>query len=111
MAVARPDRWFAYYWWEDPEKAPEFTRTVDIHRKPGYDPLDLFFDPKTRAISTDTQLIKGSHGVLPQGDSQKACLILGGALPDHLEERGTYHVAEIAGLIERLLEPAAAQRP
>lgn len=111
VAVARPDRWFAYYWWEDPEKAPEFTRTVDIHRKPGYDPLDLFFDPKTRAISTDTQLIKGSHGILPQGDSQKACLILGGALPDRLERRGTYHVAEIAGLIERLLEPAGAQRP
>jgi len=36
---------------------------VDIHRKPGYDPLELFFDPSTKTISLDTSLIKGSHGV------------------------------------------------
>lgn len=78
IAIANKDKWFSYYWWyddqkntnsnpdlsriDDNEKAPSFTRTVDIHRKPGYDPLDLFIDPKRKCISTDTRLIKGSHG-------------------------------------------------
>ncbi|MDN5847410.1 MAG: alkaline phosphatase family protein [Candidatus Nitrosocosmicus sp.] len=79
IAIADKDRWFSYYWWydddqyeissnpdvgkiDDNDKAPSFTRTVDIHRKPGYDPLDLFIDPKRKCISTDTRLIKGSHG-------------------------------------------------
>ena len=44
------------------DNAPSFTKTVDIHRKPGYDPLDLFIDPKRKCISTDTSLIRGSHG-------------------------------------------------
>ena len=103
IAVARPDRWFAYYWWEEAEKAPDFTRTVDIHRKPGYDPMDLFFDPKTKSISTDTSLIKGSHGVLPKTDSQKACLVLGGSLPDGLERKKAYEAVEVAALMERLI--------
>ena len=42
--------------------APSFTRMVDIHRKPGYDPLELFIDPKKRSIPFDTALLKGSHG-------------------------------------------------
>ncbi|MDQ3083879.1 MAG: alkaline phosphatase family protein [Thermoproteota archaeon] len=78
IAIAEKDRWFSYYWWyddqskensnpdvggiDDNSKAPSFTKTVDIHRKPGYDPLDLFIDPKRKCISTDTRLIKGSHG-------------------------------------------------
>ena len=102
VAIARPDKWFAYYWWEDNEKAPEFTRTVDIHRKPGYDPLELFFDTKIRAISTDTNLIKGSHGILPQNDFQKACLIIGGNLPDKIERKKEYQAVEIASIMERL---------
>jgi predicted AlkP superfamily pyrophosphatase or phosphodiesterase len=87
IAIAEKDRWFSYYyWWSESEggyehqdnnkkisnsdigrfdensKAPSFTKTVDIHRKPGYDPLDLFIDPQRKCISTDTRLIKGSHG-------------------------------------------------
>jgi predicted AlkP superfamily pyrophosphatase or phosphodiesterase len=78
VAIADKDKWFSYYWWYDSEKimnsnpdvvtadefdkAPSFTKTVDIHRKPGYDPLDLFIDPKRKCISTDTSLIRGSHG-------------------------------------------------
>ena len=42
--------------------APSFTKRVDIHRKPGYDPLELFIDSKKRSIPYDTNLIKGSHG-------------------------------------------------
>ena len=44
IAVARSDRWFSYYYWLDDERAPDFARTVDIHRKPGYDPVELFID-------------------------------------------------------------------
>lgn len=103
IALANPDKWFAYYWWEDPEKAPEFTRTVDIHRKPGYDPLELFFDPKTRSIATDTNLLKGSHGLNLQDDSQKACLLIGGAVPDEVKSRDEYQAVELFEIIQTLL--------
>jgi predicted AlkP superfamily pyrophosphatase or phosphodiesterase len=45
VALSAPDRWFSYYWWLDDAKAPDYARTVDIHRKPGYDPMELFIDP------------------------------------------------------------------
>ena len=87
VAVSNPDRWFSYYYWLDDDKAPDFARTVDIHRKPGYDPVELFTDPEIKfptltaglklakrklgqrqlmdLISLkDTQLVKGSHGRL-----------------------------------------------
>ena len=62
IAISGKDKWFSYYWWYDQERAPNFTRSVDIHRKPGYDPVELFLDPNTRSIPQDTSLIKGSHG-------------------------------------------------
>jgi predicted AlkP superfamily pyrophosphatase or phosphodiesterase len=62
IAVSSLDKWFSYYWWHEEDKAPTFTKTVDIHRKPGYDPLELFIDMGKKAISVDTSLIKGSHG-------------------------------------------------
>ena len=49
IAVAQADRWFSYYYWLDDRVAPDFARTVDIHRKPGYDPVELFFDPALTA--------------------------------------------------------------
>jgi predicted AlkP superfamily pyrophosphatase or phosphodiesterase len=64
VAISDRDKWFSYYWWYNPESAPSFAKSVDIHRKPGYDPVELFIDPKTRSISQDTSLIKGSHGRL-----------------------------------------------
>ena len=60
--------WFNYYWWDDIKYAPDFTFNVDIHRKPGYDPLELFFDFKTKQISHDTSLIKGSHGLISKNE-------------------------------------------
>ena len=48
VAIAAPDRWFSYYYWLDDARAPDFARTVDIHRKPGYDPVELFVDPAIR---------------------------------------------------------------
>jgi predicted AlkP superfamily pyrophosphatase or phosphodiesterase len=62
IVVANRDKWFSYYWWYDENMAPSFTKTVDIHRKPGYDPLELFIDSKKKSIPYDTSLIKGSHG-------------------------------------------------
>ena len=45
VAIAKADRWFTYYYWLDDARAPDYARTVDIHRKPGYDPVELFLDP------------------------------------------------------------------
>src|SRR2546429_8019094 len=86
IAVAAEHAWFTYYYWLDDAKAPDFARTVDIHRKPGYDPVELFLDPKIPlvklkilwrllqkklglrmlmdVIPLDAQLVRGSHGRL-----------------------------------------------
>jgi predicted AlkP superfamily pyrophosphatase or phosphodiesterase len=87
IAVARDHAWFTYYYWLDDARAPDFARTVDIHRKPGYDPVELFLDPKIPAVKLkilwrllqkklgfrmlmdviplDATLVKGSHGATP----------------------------------------------
>jgi hypothetical protein len=65
IAISTRDRWFSYYWWHDESRAPDFARKVDIHRKPGYDPVELFIDHKTKSIPLDASLIKGSHGRPP----------------------------------------------
>ncbi len=84
VAIAEADRWFTYYYWLDDACAPDFARTVDIQRKPGYDPVELFVDPRLRfpglkvakillkkqlgfrylmdVIPLDASLVKGSHG-------------------------------------------------
>lgn len=62
VLICEPDSWLAYYWWRDDAKAPPFARTVDIHAKPGYDPVELFFDPATKSIPLNAALVKGSHG-------------------------------------------------
>ena len=86
VAVAKADSWFTYYYWQDDERAPDFARTVEIHRKPGYDPVELFLDPALKwpkgavgwrlakrklgfralldVIPLDAGLVKGSHGRL-----------------------------------------------
>jgi len=46
VAMADARSWFTYYYWTDDRRAPDFARTVEIHRKPGYDPVELFLDPK-----------------------------------------------------------------
>jgi predicted AlkP superfamily pyrophosphatase or phosphodiesterase len=87
VAVAEPGAWFTYYHWLDDARAPDFARTVEIHRKTGYDPAELFFDPadrfaKARAglalarklagfrysmdvIPLDPSCVRGTHGRLP----------------------------------------------
>ncbi len=73
ILVSQPHSWQAYYWWEDDRRAPSFARTVDIHQKPGYDPVELCFDRETRSIPLDATLIRGSHGV-PPTDAQAVVL-------------------------------------
>jgi len=87
VAIARPNAWFTYYYWLDAAMEPDFARTVDIHRKPGYDPCELFLDPsialpqlrvalrlaqkrlgmryRMDVIPLDARLVRGSHGRLP----------------------------------------------
>ena len=65
IAISARDKWFSYYWWHDESRAPDFARKVDIHRKPGYDPVELFIDQKTKSIPLEASLVKGSHGRPP----------------------------------------------
>jgi predicted AlkP superfamily pyrophosphatase or phosphodiesterase len=88
VLISKPETWFTYYYWLDDSRAPDFGRTVDIHRKPGYDPVELFINPKIRfptlyagwkllqkklgfryvmdVIPLDATLVKGSHGRIPE---------------------------------------------
>ncbi len=70
VLLAKPNAWFAYYWWLDDAKAPSYARTVDIHRKPGYDPVELYIEMPAKAIPLDATLVKGSHGY-PADDVQR----------------------------------------
>jgi predicted AlkP superfamily pyrophosphatase or phosphodiesterase len=97
VAVAEPTRWFTYYYWLDDDKAPDFARTVDIHRKPGYDPVELFIDPSLAlpklkiawrllqkrlgqrtlmdVVPLAPDLVQGTHGRLPRRPEEGPLLI------------------------------------
>lgn len=124
ILIAEPDAWFTYYYWQDDALAPDYARTVDIHRKPGYDPVELFIDPAIRlpplalgsrlvrkklgfrtlmdVIPLDASLIKGSHGRIPD-DPDKGPLLMtrhADLLPDELA------ATDVHDLILRHLAPA-----
>ncbi len=63
VLVAAPGRWFTYYYWLDDAVAPDFARTVDIHRKPGYDPVELFLDPRFNRFGVGLKLLKRKMGL------------------------------------------------
>ncbi len=100
VLLADPDAWLAYYWWHDPDRAPAFARTVDIHRKPGYDPVELFVDPATRSIPLDTSLVRGSHGLRPQGPGDCGVLAIHGA---PAPTAGTAHAVTLAPMLLDLI--------
>lgn len=97
VAIADARSWFTYYYWLDDAVAPDFARTVDIHRKIGYDPVELFIDPNLRVpaariaafllkkklgvrgllevIPLDPTLVKGSHGRIPERTEDHPVLI------------------------------------
>jgi predicted AlkP superfamily pyrophosphatase or phosphodiesterase len=88
VAIADKDSWFTYYFWIDDHKAPDYARMVDIHKKPGYDPVEMFLNPKIKfpmwtigrkliakqlgfrmlmnVIPLEAELVKGSHGRIPE---------------------------------------------
>jgi len=104
VVLARKDRWFAYPYWLDDGKAPDFARTVDIHRKPGYDPCELFsaasplavawmllrkklgFRTLFRVTPLDTSLVRGSHGRRPDDPTEAPLLIGDGDRPRPMAE-------------------------
>jgi predicted AlkP superfamily pyrophosphatase or phosphodiesterase len=75
VLISTPNSWQAYYWWSDDSLAPEFARTVDIHRKPGYDPVEMFWDPVNKGIPLDATLVRGSHGAPARDPSQRGVLL------------------------------------
>lgn len=98
VAISRADRWFSYYYWLDDARAPDYARTVDIHRKPGYDPVELFVDPEIGSpkltigrkiiarklgfrnlldvISLkDTPIVRGSHGRITDSPNEGPLVI------------------------------------
>ncbi len=99
VLLAKPDHWFSYYWFENPARAPGFTRGVDIHQKPGYDPLEMFFDPATKSISQNESLIKGSHGLVSNDPLDKPVFLASG----FDQPKKQIGAAEVAGVLERLL--------
>jgi len=97
VLVAEPDAWFTYYYWLDDAHAPDFARAVEIHKKPGYDPAELFLDPEDRwvkaraaaglvrkkvglryamnVVPLDPSPVRGTHGRLPAGPEEGPVLI------------------------------------
>ncbi|MCX8155061.1 MAG: alkaline phosphatase family protein [Verrucomicrobiae bacterium] len=97
VAVAAARAWFTYYYWLDDARAPDFARTVDIHRKPGYDPVELFLNPALRfprlkigwrllqkklgfrmlmdVIPLEASLVRGSHGAIPAMEADYPVLL------------------------------------
>jgi len=123
VAISKSDRWFTYYFWLDDDKAPDYARTVDIHRKPGYDPAELFLDPALwfpalkvgkklaqkalgfrmllDVIPLDASLVKGSHG-RPTADGDGPLFI--SSEPSLLEQSGeTIAATEVKALLLRHL--------
>jgi predicted AlkP superfamily pyrophosphatase or phosphodiesterase len=103
IALSTPDAWFAYPFWMDDRLAPDYARCVDIHRKPGYDPCELFFDPrlwwpKGRAawrllqkklgwrtlfdvVPLDPTVVRGSHGLQAAEAPDRPILLGDGPAP------------------------------
>ncbi|MBA2116983.1 alkaline phosphatase family protein [Bremerella alba] len=75
ILVSTDNSWQAYYYWLDDALAPKFARTVDIHRKPGYDPVEMHVDMATKSIPLDATLVKGSHGAPPKTEAQRGILL------------------------------------
>jgi predicted AlkP superfamily pyrophosphatase or phosphodiesterase len=99
IAVAKKGRWFSYGWWDEPSRAPDYATHIDIHNKPGFDPLELFAKHALWpfAIARDLGLVRGSHGRVPlEGDPHPVLLT------DFTDELpGTLSATDVAGLIRR----------
>ncbi|WP_243794739.1 alkaline phosphatase family protein [Saccharopolyspora gloriosae] len=125
VAVAEPDAWFTYYYWLDQDRAPDFARGVEIHRKPGYDPAELFLDPDDRwvkakaamnlakkkaglryamnVVPLDGRFIRGSHGRLPDApDDGPVLLCSDPRVPAAVERTGRLAATDVHDLVLKL---------
>jgi predicted AlkP superfamily pyrophosphatase or phosphodiesterase len=125
VATADPDAWFTYYYWLDDDRAPDFARTVEIHRKPGYDPAELFFDDPVRGrakaaialarkkiglrytmnvVPLDPSGVRGSHGRLPEDPLDGPVVLCSEpTIPGWVEARNGLRATEVRALVEQLL--------
>jgi predicted AlkP superfamily pyrophosphatase or phosphodiesterase len=125
IAIAEPGSWFNYYYWLDERKAPDFSRTVDIHRKPGYDPVELFIDPKIRfprlkvaknvakkklgmrmlmdVIPLAPELIKGSHGRLAERPEDGPLVISSATIPELVKQKMDTESLPMTSVFELIL--------
>lgn len=123
IAIADPDAWFTYYYWLEDSRAPDFARTVDIHRKPGYDPVELFLDPQIKlpklkvglkllkkqlgfrylmdVIPLDADLVLGSHGCITNSPAEGPLFI---TRQTDLLDTTTIDAIDVYGLILRHLK-------
>jgi predicted AlkP superfamily pyrophosphatase or phosphodiesterase len=127
VAVACADSWFTYYHFFDDARAPDFARTVEIHRKPGYDPAELLIDRKITfpklavasrlarkafgmrylmdVIGLDATVVRGSHG-RPTDREEDGPLFITTA-PELLAD-GPVHAASVKQLLLDHLFPDSA---
>lgn len=108
VLIAKPDSWFTYYFWLDDALAPDYARCVDIHKKPGYDPVEMFMRSKGRAaykllrkkagfryvmdvVPLDATLIKGSHGSINVPEAFYPVIISGQVPSGSLMEATAVH--------------------
>ena len=118
VAFTHADRWFTYYHWLDDDRAPDFARMVEIHRKPGFDPVEMFIDPELsfprvqvawrlakkllgfrslmNVIPLDASLVGGSHGRLTDRDEQGP--LFATSQPDLLPD-GAVQATDVKSLI------------
>src|SRR5680860_15760 len=120
VLIADADSWFTYYFWLDDAKAPDYARMVDIHKKPGYDPVEMLTDPKDYLVMAkvggkllkkklgfrtvldiiplDATLIKGSHGRVPEDKADYPIFISNDTTADFKDE---IEATDVFGILER----------
>jgi predicted AlkP superfamily pyrophosphatase or phosphodiesterase len=113
VCVAKPHAWFTYYYWLNDNLAPDFAPTVDIHRKPGYDPAELFINPKIKwpilkagltllkkklgfrylmdVIPLQADMVRGSHGAIP-ASKQHWPIIIGGTNAPEVSATDVFYI-------------------
>ena len=128
VAVAAPGAWFTYYYWLDDARSPDFAKLVEIHRKPGYDPAELFLDPADRFVKAraglalarkaaglryvmdvvplDARVVRGTHGRLPSDPPHGPVLLCS----DGAHRRDRLAATEVKDLLLDLAGLAAARR-
>lgn len=97
LLVAAPGYWFAYPWWQEPARRPDFATHVDIHNKPGYDPLELFWERHPFRVAQDASRIRGSHGRRTDGSSLQGLLATN--YPCTIRSADKMRDTDVAGLI------------